>query len=242
MALTKCKQCGHTVSTQAPACPACGTPPNIQSGGFGSTLAAIAIIISFGWYFLAPDGSLQRLLNSFQTDSQTHDTASNQTPAPAQPPSRPAETPMPLPRTPASQGEAIEQLITRCVAAEDASDVTSNLAKYVGKTFDVFGFITQTPAGLFTLAGGKGDLVGQPSVNGSLACYASDAEVARKLAYSISVYEGFNISSCAVLTVTVVQRETFPKYVTVVQSGTVLHPQVMGPLSRQISSRMMNVR
>ena len=153
----------------------------------------------------------------------------------------PSEASQPSPSE-AKANQIAQELVARCIAAEDASDVTSNLAKYVGKTFDVFGLITQTPAGPFTLAGGKGDLVGQPSANGSLACYAADAQVSKKLEYSISLLEGFRIHCFALLTVTVVQRETFPKYITVIQSGSVISPQLMGPLTRQLLERMRNLR
>ena len=160
--------------------------------------------------------------------------------------STPSRNPQAAPSAPSpSEAEAkafSDKLVARCVAAEDASDVTSNLSKYVGKTFDVCGFIASTAAGPFTLTGGKGDLVGQPSANGSLACYASDAEVSRKLTHAVGVYEGFNMTSYAVLTVTVVQRETFPKYVTVIQGGSLLPPLVLGSLRRQLSLRMKNVR
>ena len=75
MALVKCKECGHTVSTQAPACPHCGVPPRQQSGGCGSSLVVIAIIIIAVWCFLAPEGSLQRLLSSSHNSGETTDSS-----------------------------------------------------------------------------------------------------------------------------------------------------------------------
>jgi hypothetical protein len=122
MALVKCKQCGHTVSTQAPACPRCGTPPRKGSGGFGSSIGAVAIIVAVGWYFFAPAGSLQRILSSFQTNAQTDNTAADQNVATADPSSSPpeaqaapapdAETPTPeVPSTPREAADAyIESL------------------------------------------------------------------------------------------------------------------------------------
>lgn len=64
MPLTKCKECGHTVSTEAPACPQCGTPPRSAGGGSGTTVVVLVIIGAVLWYFLAPSGSVQRLTQS----------------------------------------------------------------------------------------------------------------------------------------------------------------------------------
>ena len=77
MALTKCRQCGHTVSTEALACPGCGARTRAGGGGFGSSLVAIAIVIAVGWYFFAPPGSFEKLL---KTTSQDQGSISGPTP------------------------------------------------------------------------------------------------------------------------------------------------------------------
>ena len=62
MPLKKCRECGHAVSSEAPACPQCGAPPKSQRQGGCAPFLALAIIIAVGWHFLAPNGSLDSLI------------------------------------------------------------------------------------------------------------------------------------------------------------------------------------
>jgi hypothetical protein len=89
MALIKCKQCGHQVSTQAPACPSCGARPS--SGGFGYGLGLI-IVLGACWYFLAPDGSLQRIIDALRERQTASDTSGAAAPAVTPPPPDDSQT------------------------------------------------------------------------------------------------------------------------------------------------------
>lgn len=72
MALVKCRECGHGVSTQSSSCPHCGAPTKSKSqGGWGAPFLAFAIIVAVGWYFLAPTGSLNRRAKSILTTTDT---------------------------------------------------------------------------------------------------------------------------------------------------------------------------
>lgn len=63
MPLIKCSECGHTVSTEAPACPQCGSPPWQQpSGGFVFPIVGLIIIAAVAWYFLTAAPSIPAIV------------------------------------------------------------------------------------------------------------------------------------------------------------------------------------
>lgn len=78
MALTKCKECGDTVSTKAAACPHCGAGVGKNRADIRTRRFLIFLAIGIGALFLASLVSNQK-----KTEQSTRLPAANQTPAQA---------------------------------------------------------------------------------------------------------------------------------------------------------------
>src|SRR5688572_13767175 len=68
MALTKCRECGHQVSTQAAACPSCGAKPK-TFGLFKFVL--IGFVVLFGLAVLGATVNTKRSVDMLTVDAAT---------------------------------------------------------------------------------------------------------------------------------------------------------------------------